>query len=571
MSLDPQLYFATFSLPSSFVAGNSVIQSDGKVLITGASDNELIVARFNTKGELDVDFGANGIVEFKPASVTSAGVYGGPIAVAPDGTIITSTSTYSGGTKFQISADGKTVKELTTANGTYLLNNGQLFTPAQPPAGGISAVMQQADGKVIIAGGKSQVYGGTYSFTLARYNPDGSIDTSFGNAGNVVSSGLGTINSVVQLSDGKLVAVGAQFGSKEIVIARYTSSGALDTSFGDAGVIRTNPNSLPGSLFDVTVQNDGKIVGCGYSGSDLLIVRFLANGALDTTFSGDGIATIDFGRNASAFEISGIAMSVNVQADGKIIAYGTRENMRGGVGVPALEPVLVRLNTDGSVDSGFGQPFYNMTGTGQDDVFEVMFGSSTYVNGLDGTDAFLVRSDPKFWTVTERADDWLLASTNGAASVVLKNVEYVKFVTGSTVLKTVALQKVEGSPDNTGVHRIIVSPEVTEVSGTPGQDVAAYTGKLSGFTIKRTSDSVTVSSLTTGTDTIRNVERLEFSDKTINLNIKNVASSISATDLKLLQELYVAFFNRVPDADGLEYWIGQFKSGMTLKQIAESF
>src|SRR5690606_18659557 len=74
-----------------------------------------------------------------------------------------------------------------------------------------------------------------------------------------------------------------------------------------------------------------------------------------------------------------------------------------------------------------------------------------------------------------------------------------------------------------------------------------------------------------GVDTLDNIERLLFSDRTVNLTLKSIAASVDADALQLLQELYVAFFNRVPDADGLEYWIGQYKAGQSIDTIADSF
>ena len=61
---------------------------------------------------------------------------------------------------------------------------------------------------------------------------------------------------------------------------------------------------------------------------------------------------------------------------------------------------------------------------------------------------------------------------------------------------------------------------------------------------------------------------LKFSDKTINLHIGEKAQSISANELRDLLDLYIAFFNRVPDADGLAYWIDQYKAGMSLENIS---
>lgn len=109
------------------------------------------------------------------------------------------------------------------------------------------------------------------------------------------------------------------------------------------------------------------------------------------------------------------------------------------------------------------------------------------------------------------------------------------------------------------------------IDGGSGVDTATYSGNLSSYALAKTSNGYTVTGGSDGSDALVNVEKLKFADKTVNLSVKSMASSIAASDLKMLQELYVAFFNRVPDADGLEYWISQFKGGLSIKQIAESF
>ena len=112
-----------------------------------------------------------------------------------------------------------------------------------------------------------------------------------------------------------------------------------------------------------------------------------------------------------------------------------------------------------------------------------------------------------------------------------------------------------------------------QIDGGAGQDTAFFTAALANYTITRNGGATVVSDRSggDGTDTLTNVEKLQFSDKSINLTVDELAGHISASNLKLLEELYVAFFNRVPDADGLGYWIGQLRGGMTINQIADLF
>jgi hypothetical protein len=111
------------------------------------------------------------------------------------------------------------------------------------------------------------------------------------------------------------------------------------------------------------------------------------------------------------------------------------------------------------------------------------------------------------------------------------------------------------------------------IVGGTGIDAAVFNGNLARFAVTKVDGTYTVSDKTGiyGTDTLTNVESLSFTDFTVNLTVQASAASIAAPVLQRLEELYVAFFNRIPDADGLAYWIGQFKNGSTINQIADIF
>lgn len=103
--------------------------------------------------------------------------------------------------------------------------------------------------------------------------------------------------------------------------------------------------------------------------------------------------------------------------------------------------------------------------------------------------------------------------------------------------------------------------------------VQTFPGLRSRYAIVRTAAGFTVTDRTGATSpaTVSGTQALRFDDITINLTVGDKSKTMAAADLKLLMELYVAFFNRIPDADGLEYWIGRFNEGMSVNQIAESF
>ena len=111
------------------------------------------------------------------------------------------------------------------------------------------------------------------------------------------------------------------------------------------------------------------------------------------------------------------------------------------------------------------------------------------------------------------------------------------------------------------------------LDGGTGTDTAVFSGNLSSYTLSKAGSTYTVRANTgsDGTDTLTSIESLQFADKTVNLTIQAKAAAAPQTDVQRLAELYVAFFNRVPDADGLSYWIDQLGAGQSVPQIAEAF
>ncbi|MBI5923661.1 MAG: DUF4214 domain-containing protein [Betaproteobacteria bacterium] len=140
--------------------------------------------------------------------------------------------------------------------------------------------------------------------------------------------------------------------------------------------------------------------------------------------------------------------------------------------------------------------------------------------------------------------------------------------------KKLAVTTTGVSQGGQGDDRFIAESGNELLEGGSGFDVAVYAGKREDFTITRSvtnSYKVTDQAGDGGRDTLNNLERISFSDMTVNLTVQAKAAAASSTDVQRLAELYVAFFNRVPDADGLAYWIDRMSGGMTIDQIADSF
>jgi serralysin len=126
---------------------------------------------------------------------------------------------------------------------------------------------------------------------------------------------------------------------------------------------------------------------------------------------------------------------------------------------------------------------------------------------------------------------------------------------------------------NSAANKLLGAAGNDWLDGGGGVDVAIFSTRLANYTIIKTATGYIVKDKTgaDGTDILTNVEVLKFADMSVNLQIKAQAAAAPATDVTRLIELYIAFFNRIPDADGLSYWIGKKVEGQTINQIADTF
>jgi uncharacterized delta-60 repeat protein len=187
-------------------------------------------------------------------------------------------------------------------------------------------------------------------FTNSSYAQNWSLDATFNGNGKVITPLLSARfqgdNAALQ-TDGKLLVTGSIAGlsSDDFALVRYNTNGSVDSTFDDDGLVSTDidSNSFDGSN-SIAIQMDGKIVVVGFSfigsGYDFVVVRYHSNGSLDSTFGGDGVVTTDVG----SFDDEGV--SVALQSDGKIVVAGSTV-------VPDYDFVVVRYNTDGSLDNSF--------------------------------------------------------------------------------------------------------------------------------------------------------------------------------------------------------------------------
>ena len=160
-----------------------------------------------------------------------------------------------------------------------------------------NAVALQEDGKIVAAGGACGLDCEFGAFALARYNPDGSLDATFGTGGTVTTA-VGTAYNVARAialqGDGKIVAAGSAANSF-FALARYNPDGSLDATFGMGGKVTMAVGYYAGDPANaVVLQRDGKIVAGGYAFngdnvSNFALARYNPDGRLDTTFGTGGI------------------------------------------------------------------------------------------------------------------------------------------------------------------------------------------------------------------------------------------------------------------------------------------
>jgi len=213
-------------------------------------------------------------------------------------------------------------------------------------------VATQADGKAVVVGATLNSIFGRYEFAVARYNEDGSLDTSFGGTGKVntpFGAGQATARDVAIQPDGKIVVVGNAVGTtnQDFAVARYNANGTLDGTFGNGGTVTIPVGTFDDYAYGVVLQPDGKIVLTGSASNgvfdDVALVRLNPNGSLDGTF-GTG------GKVVNAFSATkDLAYDIVRQVDGKLVIVGTTQ----GAGIN--EDLLVaRFNLDGTIDGTFG-------------------------------------------------------------------------------------------------------------------------------------------------------------------------------------------------------------------------
>jgi uncharacterized delta-60 repeat protein len=253
------------------------------------------------------------------------------------------------------------------------------------------AVATQSDDKILVAG-YTQI-GQSFDFVLARYLPDGSLDTSFGASGKAITDFFGEVehaSAIAVQPDGKIVVTGLAYHDDNIdfALARYTVSGALDVDFGGDGKVTTAFGDYNHGQA-IAIQNDGKLVVAGLTKIngqyDFAVARYLSDGNLDATFGSGGKVITDLGGDDYGYSLA-------IQPDDKLVVAGYTD-VDG-----TWDVAIVRYHPNGSLDTTFGDQGVAITDLGYDDYgysLALQTDGRITVAGLtdtdDGADFVLVR------------------------------------------------------------------------------------------------------------------------------------------------------------------------------------
>ncbi len=360
-SFDGDGIVTTAVTPGESYATDLIQQADGKLVMAGQTEytgvgstgtyKDWALVRYNLDGSLDTSFDGDGKVTLSHTSTASS--YYEQISTLiqqADGKLV-ATGISSPGALYgdfivaRWNLDGSLDTTFDT-DGIVSTSYGATTTDQS------STVIQQADGKLVVAGSSNA--GSNTDFALMRYNADGSLDSSFDTDGKATGhiSISDSTNDIIQLTDSSLLLVGSRSDggySIDFTVLNFNANGSLNTGFDTDGKVTTNFTKQSALSNAASLQADGKIVVVGYAlgadnfYEDLVLARYSVDGTLDTTFSGDGWLTASFGGNNHDR-----GQAIVVQSDGKIVTAGF-----GYMNTGSQDFALLRCNTDGSLDTSF--------------------------------------------------------------------------------------------------------------------------------------------------------------------------------------------------------------------------
>jgi len=292
------------------------IQSTGEIVVVGSNADsgvtQTFAARYTAAGALDGTFGTGGIVLNTFSG--DASQFNG-IVIQTDGDIVAAGTADFSGTVYGLIARFDTAGALDTT-----FNSTGFVTVVVGNSTEFNAVGLDSSSNIVVSGFNSVGFG--EQAITGRYTSTGMLDSTFGTSGFVTTQ-IGTNTTIGALafdSSGNILVAGIATlsGFNNFVIIRYTSAGVLDTSFNSGGSATTLIGGSSVSA-DIAIQADGKILISGYATDSIdfaTLARYTSSGALDTTFGDGGIVLLTLGTG------SGLAAVVLQTSDGRAVAAG---------------------------------------------------------------------------------------------------------------------------------------------------------------------------------------------------------------------------------------------------------
>jgi uncharacterized delta-60 repeat protein len=335
-ALDPSFGSGGVAESYSGTAGTSVkavaVQTDGRIIAAGSSrstgsPNQITIARHLVNGAPDPSFGNSGVLV---VDYPGRDAYAHALAVRPDGKIVV--AGYSedavaptASANFEIARYGADGMPDPTFGGT-----GRIMLDIRGTDDRVGALALGQAGATIIAGSSKETAAltGRYDIAAARLKDDGSLDPTFANAGKFVSAfGTGSQrgSGVVVAPTGAVIIGGWSGGAApdDFAVLRLTAAGALDPGFGDGGAVKTDFGGRGDRSVRVLLQDDGRVVALGMSGSGaqsdtygISVARLLATGTVDPSFGGGGLTFVAPPPNSQLGASAGVLTNCSVLATG---------------------------------------------------------------------------------------------------------------------------------------------------------------------------------------------------------------------------------------------------------------
>jgi uncharacterized delta-60 repeat protein len=323
-----------------------ILDASNRLVVAGGRLNgntmDFVVARYTTNGSLDTTFGTGGIVT---TDIASSNDIAKALILDNNNRLVVAgeSDTSSDGSNHRFAlvrynADG-------TLDATFG-TGGKVTTDVSPSYDYVGALLLDQNNRLVVTGDGNFTH--NRDVALVRYNTNGTLDTTFG-TGGIVRTDFGTIidsgHALIRDNNNKLIVAGSKYDqvNSDVILARYNVDGTLDTTFGTGGKVSTNLGSNRDEANALIRDSSNRLIIAGTNGTfgDIALARYSTNGTLDTTFGSSGIVTTGVATNNDSTN------ALIIDYRGRLVVAGTSASVNNGQGV------LVRYNPSGTLDTSF--------------------------------------------------------------------------------------------------------------------------------------------------------------------------------------------------------------------------